>query len=71
MDTYDCDRTKAKQFFISAGYGGTYNSWFNDLNINEPTENLKSIWALFLIITTATKNGLVNGLKNIMRILAF
>jgi len=47
MKTYNCDRTKAKQFFISAGYGGTYNSWFNDLNINEPTENLKSIWDLF------------------------
>ena len=35
---YNCSRDEAKRFFIIAGYGGAYNSWFNTLELNSEFE---------------------------------
>lgn len=48
MKTYGCDRNDAKKFFIVSGYGGSYNSWFNSLNIDEhPDETHEALFKLF------------------------
>tara|TARA_R110002073_G_scaffold3952_1_gene26412 strand:+ start:633 stop:3020 length:2388 start_codon:yes stop_codon:yes gene_type:complete len=46
---YNCSRDESKKFFIIAGYGGSYNSWFN--NLGEDCEingiSQEPLWNLF------------------------
>ena len=47
MKTYSCSRYDAKKFFIVSGYGGSYNSWFNGLEIDKPAQSHESLFNLF------------------------
>ncbi len=45
---YNCTRDEAKQFFISAGYGGGYNSWINGLGDHCNHQGSEQpLWILF------------------------
>ena len=54
---YNCSREEAKKFFIIAGYGGSYNKWYNTLGEDS-------------VITGVSQEPLWNSFQNEAKLLA-